>query len=115
EKLWDCHIEWTSALFAELDRRVDPGRFDRSKAPIIMDILKRQLLSPRYLQHSARVLFVLAKANKQAGAQIPDALVDLSRAEVVRRVNAGSLSTADLHAHDYVYDAFAEGQQAKVR
>ena len=80
-----------------------------------MDILKRQLLSPRYLQHSARVLFVLAEANKQEGAQILDAIFDLSRDEIVRRVNAGSLSKAALHAHDYVYDVFAEGQQAKVR
>jgi len=51
EKLWDYHNQWTSAFFAELDRRGDPGRFDRAKAPIIMDILKRQLLSPRYIQH----------------------------------------------------------------
>jgi malate synthase len=112
EKLWDCHNEWTSAFFAELDRRGDPGRFDRSKAPIIMDTLKRQLLSPRYLQHSARVLFVLAEANKQEGAQILDAIFDLSREEIVRRVNSGTLSKAALHAHDYVYDVFSGGRQA---
>src|SRR5207245_8922999 len=65
DKLWDYHNQWTSAFFAELDRRRDPGRFDRSKAPVIMEILKRQLLSPRYIQHSARVLFVLAEATKE--------------------------------------------------
>jgi malate synthase len=112
ETLWDCHNEWTSAFFAELDRRGDPGRFDRSKAPIIMDILKRQLLSPRYLQHSARVLFVLAEANKQESTQILDAIFDLSRDEVVKRVNAGTLSKTALRAHDYVHDVFEGGRQA---
>src|ERR1700676_333190 len=58
EKLWDYHNEWTSEFFAELDRHGDPGRFDRAKAPIIMEILKRQLLSRHYIKHSARVLFV---------------------------------------------------------
>ncbi len=109
EKLWDYHNQWTSAFFAELDRRGDPGRFDRAKAPIIMDILKRQLLSPRYIQHSARVLFVLAEANKQQATQILDAIFDLSREEIVKRVKAGSVSKTVLHAHDYIYDVFAAG------
>jgi malate synthase len=106
EKLWDCHNEWTAAFFAELDRRGDPGRFDRSKAPIIMDVLKRQLLSPRYLQHSARVLFVLAEADKKQSAQILDAIFDLSRDEIVRQVSSGALPKTVLRAHDYVYDVF---------
>src|SRR5262245_58487777 len=55
QQVWDCHNEWTAAFFAELDRRGDPGRFDRGKAPIIMEVLRRQLQSPRYIQHSARV------------------------------------------------------------
>src|SRR5204862_203480 len=92
DRLWDCHNEWTAACFAELDRRGDPGRFDRAKAPIIMEILKRQLLSPRYLQHSARVLFVLAEADKKESAQILDAIFDLSRDEILKRVNSGALS-----------------------
>jgi len=112
EKLWDYHNQWTSAFFAELDRRGDPGRFDRTKAPIIMEILKRQLLSSRYLQHSARVLFVLAEANKEESAQILDAIFDLSRDEILKRVNSGTLSKTVLRAHDYIYDVFAEGRQA---
>lgn len=114
EKLWDCHNDWTNAFFAELDRRGDPGRFDRSKAPVIMDILKRQLLSPRYLQHSARVLFVLAEANKKDSSQILDAIFDLSRDEIVKRVNAGVLNKAALQANDYVYDIFSGGRQASL-
>jgi len=108
EKLWEYHNEWTAAFFAEMDRRGDPGRFDRRKAPIIMEILKRQLLSPRYVQHSARVLFVMAQANQQERAQILDAIFDLSREEVVRRVQAGSLARIALSAHDYVYDIFGD-------
>ncbi|MBI4474666.1 MAG: malate synthase, partial [Acidobacteria bacterium] len=108
EKLWEYHNEWTAAFFAEMDRRGDPGRFDRRKAPIIMEILKRQLLSPRYVQHSARVLFVMAQANQQERAQILDAIFELSREEVVRRVQAGSLARIALSAHDYVYDIFGD-------
>jgi malate synthase len=110
QKLWDYHNEWTSEFFAELDRRGDPGRFDRAKAPIIMELLKRQLLSPRYIQHSARVLFVVGQANPQERAQILDAIFDLSREEVVKRVEAGALNQSALAAHDYVYDIFPAAQ-----
>jgi malate synthase len=106
QKLWGYHNEWTYAFFAELDRRGDPGRFDRAKAPVIMELLKRQLLSPRYIQHSARVLFVVGQANDQERAQILDAIFDLSRERIVERVTAGTLSRVALAAHDYVYDVF---------
>ncbi|MGE5347271.1 MAG: malate synthase [Acidithiobacillales bacterium] len=106
QRLWDYHNEWTSAFFDELDRRGDPGRFDRAKAPVIMELLKRQLLSPRYIQHSARVLFVVGEASEQERAQILDAIFDLSREEIVSRVAAGTLSRAALAAHDYVHDIF---------
>ncbi|MGH7422797.1 MAG: malate synthase, partial [Candidatus Methylomirabilales bacterium] len=106
EKLWDYHNEWTDAFFAELDRRGDPGRFDRAKAPVIMELLKRQLLCPRYIQHSARVLFVAGEANSQEHTQIFEAIFDLSREEIVKRVQAGTMSKKALAAHDYVYDLF---------
>jgi len=86
DKVWNYHNEWTAEFFAELDRRHDPGRFDRSKAPLIMDLLKRQLLSPHYIQHSARVLFVVGQADPQERAQIMDAIFDLSREEAIQRV-----------------------------
>lgn len=106
EKLWDSHNEWTYAFFAELDRRGDPGRFDRAKAPVIMELLKRQLLCPRYIQHSARVLFVAGEANSQERTQIFEAIFDLSREEIVKRVQAGTMGKQALAAHDYVYDFF---------
>ena len=111
-KLWDFHNEWTAGFFAELDRRGDPGRFDRGKAPVIMDLLKRQLLSPHYIQHSARVLFVVGQAKPNERDQILEAIFDLSREEVAKRVGAGTMSQAALSAHDYAYDIFAEAMPA---
>ncbi len=107
QRLWDYHNEWTYALFAELDRLGNPGRFDRAKAPVIMEILKRQLLAPRYIQHSARVLFVLGPANEQEREQLLEAIFSPSREEVVERVQAGTLDKSALDAHDYIYDIFS--------
>ena len=106
QKVWDYHDEWTSAFFAEQDRRGEPARFDRSKASVIMDLLKRQLLSPRYIQHSARALFVVGQASSKERGQILEAVFDFPREEVVKRVRAGSLSKSALSAHDYVHDVF---------
>ncbi|HSB72456.1 MAG TPA: malate synthase [Candidatus Methylomirabilis sp.] len=115
-KLWDYHNEWTSAFFVELDRRGDPGRFDRAKAPIIMDLLKRQLLSPRYIQHSARVLFVVGQASDAERWQILEAIFNLSREAIIRRVQAGTLGEIALAAHDYVYDIFPDvGAESPLR
>jgi malate synthase len=115
EKLWDYHNEWTSAFFAELDRRGDPGRFDRAKATIIMELLKRQLLSPRYIQHSARVLFVVGQANEQERAQTLEAIFDISRDDIVKRVQAGTLNEGALAAHDYVYDILPGVDERRAR
>jgi malate synthase len=104
QKMWDYHNEWTSEFFAELDRMGDPGRFDRSKAPLIMELLRRQLLSPRYIQHSARLLFVLAQAGEQDREQILDAVFDLSREEIMKKVETGRMKPNTLATHDYVYD-----------
>ena len=106
EKVLKYHNEWTSEFFAELDRRGDPGRFDRSKASIIMQLLKRQLLSHRYIQHSARVLFVVGQADNRQRAEILAAIFDMSREEIVKRIEAGTLNKFALAAHDYVYDIF---------
>ncbi len=106
QKVWDYHNEWTAQFFAEQDRRGDPGRFDRAAAPVIMDLLKRQLFSPRYIQHSARMLFLLAQATEEEREQILAAIFDLSREEIVKRVQAGAMKPAALAVHNYVYDIF---------
>ena len=108
DKVWEFHNEWTAQFFAEMDRRGDPGRFDRSKAAVIMELLKKQLLSPRYIQHSARILFVVGAANAQERTQILEAVFDLERDEIVKHVGAGSTSKAALAAYDYIYDIFLE-------
>ena len=110
-KVLDYHNGWTAEFFAELDRRGDPGRFDRGKAPIIMELLKRQLLSPKYIQHSARVLFVLAQASDEEREQILDAIFGLSREEIVNRLRAGTMQPGALAAHDYVYDILPVGRE----
>ncbi len=112
EKVWSYHNEWTAAFFAELDRRGDPGRFDRTKATVIMELLKRQLLSPRYIQHSARVLFVVGSASPQERTQILDAIFDLSREETLKRVESGAMNKSALAAYDYVYDIFSASDEA---
>ena len=106
QKVWDYHYEWTNAFFAEQDRRGEPARFDRSKAAVIMELLRRQLLSPRYVQHSARVLFVIGAAKQGEHAALFDAIFDLPRGEIVKRVKAGTLPESALAAHDYVNDVF---------
>jgi len=111
KKVWEYHNEWTAEFFAELDRRGDPGRFDRGKAPVIMDLLKRQLLSPKYIQHSARVLFVLAEAGDQERQQMLEAIFDLSRDEVVKRVKNGVMKAGALAARDYVSDILPAGKE----
>ena len=109
--MWDYHNEWTAEFFAELDRRGDPGRFDRSKAPVIMELLKRQLLSLRYIQHSARVLFVVAQAGEKEREQILEAIFGISRDEIIKRLRAGTVQPAALAAHDYVYDIRPVGKE----
>jgi malate synthase len=104
EKVFAYHDEWTAAFFAEQDKGGAPGRFDRAKAPVIMALLRRQLLSPRYVQHSARVLFIIGQAEPGLHAQLLEAIFDLPREEVVRRVAAGAMDRAALEAHDYALD-----------
>jgi len=77
-----------------------------------MELLKRQLLCPRYIQHSARVLFVVGQANQRDRAQIMHAVFDLSREEIIKHVQSGSSKKLVLEAHDYIYDIFDEAQRA---
>lgn len=79
-------------------------RFDRSKAPVIMEVLWRQLTSSRYLQHSARLLFVIAGMSVEEGRRLLEAVFAPSREEVVERVRRGLLDKRYLELHDYIYD-----------
>jgi malate synthase len=112
EKVFAYHDEWTAAFFAEQDRQGAAGRFDRAKAPVIMELLRRQLLSPRWVQHSARVLFVVGQASAEERGQILEAIFDLERDEVLARVRSGAMTERALSAHDYVLDVFEEAAPA---
>ena len=98
-------------------------RFDRSKAPIIMDLLKRQLLCPLYIQHSPRVLFIISDKDEDKRGKILDAIYytdaegtplfrneagEPSRAKLVEAIRDGNLPSYVLEAHDYVYDIFED-------
>ncbi len=104
KQVFDAHDAWTRAFFAEQDRRGEPARFDRSKADVIMRLLDRQLRSPRYIQHSARALFVIGQAPAAEHEGLLTALFDLDRDEVARRVAAGALPASALAARDYCHD-----------
>jgi malate synthase len=58
------------------------------------------------------VLFRVAQADEQQRTQILDALFDLSREEIVKRVEAGAMDKAALAAHDYVFDIFAGAEKS---
>jgi malate synthase len=104
KQVFDAHDEWTRAFFAEQDKRGEPARFDRTKADVIMRLLERQLVSPRYIQHSARVLFVVGQAPQAEHEALLTAIFDLDRGEVARRVGAGTLPASVLAARDYCHD-----------
>jgi malate synthase len=57
------------------------------------------------------VLFVLGQAPKDQQQQLLEAIFDLSRDEVVKRVKTGTMSQAALAAHDYVLDIFPQSRQ----
>jgi malate synthase len=59
------------------------------------------------VQHSARVLFVVGQASAAERGPILDAIFDLDREEVARRVRAGTMPESALAAHDYALDVFA--------
>jgi len=66
--------------------------------------IQRQLVSPRYTQQSARVLFVPEQANPEERAEILEAIFELSRQKINKRVEAGILNKIALAAHDYDRD-----------
>ncbi|MDO8580703.1 MAG: hypothetical protein Q7S13_04415, partial [Candidatus Omnitrophota bacterium] len=74
DQVWDAHGNWTQAFFAEQDRLGAASAFDRKWADVIMEVLKKQLLSPRYVQHSPRILFVIAEATPELRKRILETL-----------------------------------------
>ena len=94
-------------------------RFDRNKAPVIMDVLKRQLLSPLYIQHSARILFAIAGKNDVERNQILNTVFYMdsnlnplyrdssnkpARDKIITAVKNKEIDENILNIHDYIYD-----------
>jgi len=100
---------------------VNAPMFDRSEAPVIMDILRRQVLSPKYIQHSARVLFMVAGRSEVERKKLLDAIYYLdsdlnpvyrnekgepSRDKIEEAVRTKRLPKSVLDMHDYIYDIY---------
>lgn len=80
-------------------------RFDRRFAPVIMEILRRQLTLPRFIQHSGRILFELSPLDDEERRKAMEAIFSLSRDELVEKVRKGELDKKYLELHDYIYDS----------
>ena len=101
-----------------LPRRVDGGLLRRAgparrrrpastarKAPVIMELLRRQLLSPRCVQHSARVLFVVGQASAGGARARSSRRSSTSRARRSRGAcRRARCPKSALAAHDYALD-----------
>ncbi|MEM2042997.1 MAG: malate synthase [Nitrososphaerota archaeon] len=79
-------------------------RFDRSRAPQVMDFLKALLLCPRYVQHNARILFALAEADPEEVPRLIQLLLGTDRAELERAVREKGIDPRYLELWDYVHD-----------
>ncbi|MGC8994403.1 MAG: malate synthase [Pyrobaculum sp.] len=89
----------------EVERAVveNQPRFDRSFAPVIMEILKAKLKSPMYLQHSGRLIMALSPLPDEERDLVLRALFT-PREEVERMVKEGRLKPFVLELYDYIHD-----------
>ncbi|MGC9117901.1 MAG: malate synthase [Thermoproteus sp.] len=78
-------------------------RFDRTFAPVIMEILKVKLTSPLYVQHGGRVVMVLSPLPPEEREQALVALFG-PRDRVERLVAEGKLRKEILEIYDYIHD-----------
>ena len=78
-------------------------RFDRSFAPVIMDILQAKLKSPMYLQHGGRLIMVLAPLSEEE-RKIALRVMFAPREQVENLVREGKLSNHILDIYYYIHD-----------
>jgi malate synthase len=79
-------------------------RFDRSRAPQVMEFLKALLLCPRFVQHNTRILFALAEVGPEEGSRLIHIVLGSEREEVERMVREGKIDKRYLELWDYVHD-----------
>lgn len=89
----------------ELEKAVveNQPRFDRSFAPVIMEILRAKLKSPMYLQHGGRLIMALAPLPDEERDAALRAIFT-QREEVERLVREGKLKPYVLELYDYIHD-----------
>jgi malate synthase len=104
-QIWDDRNIAVDDLFKRVP---DNGAFDRSLAPVIMEILRRQLNHHQWIMYGSRVLLAVIEKGPIERAQILDAIFATSREEVVRRVGEGKLPQRALDAYDFVYDTYPD-------
>ncbi len=94
-----------SLCVEELEKAVmdNQPRFDRSFAPVIMDILKTMLKAPIYLQHSGRLIMVLAPLPEEE-RRMALGVMFAPREQIENLIREGKLSKYILYIYDYIYD-----------
>ena len=85
-------------------------KFDRSKAPLVMDVLAQQLLHPKWITYGSRVLLSLVQAEETGELsrdQVREAVFAESR-EILQAKLGKDLPAKALEIHDYVYDVYPQ-------
>ena len=96
-RLLDERWKTVEEFFADMDRQGIEGRFDRSKAPLVMDVLRRQLMHPDWIMYGSRVLLSIIESDEEKLQQVLSAVFSTSR-------ESGELDPLVLAACNYVYD-----------
>ena len=89
--------------FAEQDKQGIVSRFDRNKAPLVMDLLQTQIFHPEWIMYGSRILLSIIESEREQ-QQIIEAVFGMKREELVDKVGTGELSETVLSSYDYVYD-----------
>ncbi|TRM84922.1 malate synthase, partial [Sulfolobus sp. E3] len=80
-------------------------RFDRSFAPVIMEILMKEFLFPKYIMNSGKILFVLSPLDPETRLKVMDSLFSF-REMVEEKVKRGEIEKYVLEIYDYIYDEY---------
>jgi malate synthase len=82
----------------------DSDHFDRRLAPVVLAILRRQILHPRWVMYGARVLLCVIERDAAERDLLLDAIFAPSREHVQRQVDSGAWPAEALRMHDFVFD-----------
>ncbi len=97
------------------------GAFDKSKSPVIMEILKRKLTHDEWITYGSRVLLAVIESNASERDALLDAIFDsrenvtkklsnakakVSEKATIQNISRLTLAQKALEAHDFVYDTF---------